>query len=67
MRKLLFKSQESSFNSFDGSVNLHELSEHGKVLKRAGDVLRGGMEDLSVKELCGLTDIAVLRNASGRV
>lgn len=67
MRKLLFKSLDSSFNSFDGSVNSHELSEYGKALKNASDVLRGPMENLSVKELCGLTDIAVLRNASKRV
>lgn len=67
MRKLLFKSPESSFNSFDGSVNSHELSEHGKALKKAGDILRCTMEDIPVKMACDMTDRIVLRTASKRV
>lgn len=64
MRKLLFKSPEYSM---DSPVNTHELSEHGKSLKKAGDALRCTMEDISVKIACDMTDRIVLRTASRSV
>ena len=67
MRKLLSKSPEfmsQGFSLDNASAHPAKLSGHLENLKEVGNNLRGSMCDLSLKELCDLTDIAVLRTAS---